>query len=65
MALLNTLYRGTKKVSFFGPKISEILSAIFQKMENIEAFRNSIKSWKPDRGTSRHREVFVQNIGFL
>lgn len=54
-----------KALSFLGTKFWKILTESFKKMESVEGFKMTIKTWKPKNCACRFCKVFVQNIGFL
>ena len=43
---IKSVYYGSGKISFLGPKIWEILPSNIKNSENI--FKSTIKSWKPE-----------------
>ena len=43
---IKSVYYGSVKISFLGPKIWEILPSNIKNSENI--FKSTIKSWKPE-----------------
>ena len=65
MPLVNTAYHGTESISFLGPNIYDILPDNFKKIDNIDTFKKTIKTWKPSDYPCRLYRVYVQNTGFL
>ena len=59
------MYHGTESIFFVGPKICKILPDNFKKMEIVESFKRTTKTWKPETCPCRLCKVLVQNIGFL
>ena len=62
---VNTEYHGTEIASFLGPKIWEILTNSYKKIDNIDTFKKAIKTWKSSNCPCRLYRVYIQNIGFL
>ena len=42
---VHEVYHDMESVSFLGPKIGQILSDSFKKMESVEGFKRAIKTW--------------------
>lgn len=51
--LANSVYNKSKSISFLRPKICDILRNEMKEMELVEAFKGSIKKWKPDNHPRR------------
>ena len=61
---VNSVYHGTKSVSFLGPKLWEILRGSFKKIVEIDTFKKAIKTWKSGNCLCRLCRVHVQYIWF-
>ena len=63
--LVKSLYHGSGSVSFLGPKIWEMLPNNYKDIDNLTAFKNKIKIWKPKTCPSGLCKVYINNIGFV
>ena len=60
MALVNTVYNGTKIVTFLGLKLweRELLPEKVKQKESFNAFKDEIKKWSPTNCPCRLCKVF-------
>ena len=47
-SLFNSVYNGTEKVFFLGPKIWEVIPKNIIKLGSLNSFTKEIKNWKPN-----------------
>ena len=65
MTNVNTVNFGIKSMSFFGPKIWNIIPKEIRDLENLEHFKNKIKKWIPDKCPCHICRNYIQNVGFI
>ena len=63
--MLESMYRGTKIISYLGPKIWDIPPEKLKNIDNLEHFKKEIKTWKPDNCPCRLCKVYIESVGFL
>ena len=63
--MLESVYHGTKIISYLGPKIWDILSKKLKNIDNLEHFKKEIKTWKPDNCPCRLCKVYNESVGFI
>ena len=62
---IKSVYYGSETISFLGPKIWEHLPNNIKNSENLNIFRSSIKSWKPENYPCRLCRLYIPDIGFI
>ena len=63
--MVKSVYHGTESISYLGPKIWDILSEKLKNIENLEHFKNKIKTWTSDNCPCRQCKVYIESVGFL
>ena len=58
-------YHGSKGVSFLRPKIWDMLPNDYKDIENLNTFKNKIKTWTPGKYPYRLCKVYINIIGFV
>ena len=46
---VNSVYKGTKSVTFLGPKIWDLVPNELKDIGNLAAFKKTIKKWSPHK----------------
>ena len=62
---IRTVYNESESIAFLGSKIWNILPDNLKNASNLEVFKASIKSWKPEKCLCRLCRLYVQNVGFV
>ena len=62
---VNSVYNGTKSVSFLGPIIWDLLPNELKDIESLAAFKKAIKKWSPEKYPCRLCKVYINNVGFI
>ena len=44
---VRSVFNGTERISFLGPKIWDIVPSEVKQLETVNAFKREIKKWKP------------------
>ena len=63
--IVKTTYHGTESLSYLGPKIWDILPEKLRNMDNLESFKEEIKTWRPDNCPCRLCKVYIEGVEFL
>ena len=58
-------YHGSESVSFLGPKIWDMLPDDYKGIENLNTFKNKIRTWTPGNCPYKLCKVYIDNIGFV
>ena len=61
---VGTVCNGTESVSYFGPKIWDIVSEEHKTLNNLKSFKESIKNSVPLNCPCRLRKTYVHGVGF-
>ena len=56
---------GTESLSYLGPKLWETVPLSIRNVESLQAFKNKIKNWTPDKCPCRLCRNYVQNLGYV
>ena len=56
---------GIETVSSLDPKIWALLPKEIKNAENLNIFKNKVKSWKPIECPCRLCKVYIQNLGYI
>ena len=62
---VKTVYNGTETVSFLGPKIWELVPSEIKEKTSLNAFKNAIKTWKPQNCPCRLCKKYIAGVGFI
>ena len=60
---VNSVYRGTKSISYLGPKTWGMVPDTYKNIDSPYKFKKVIKKLKPEDCSCRICKVFVKNIG--
>ena len=55
----------TESLSFYGPKIWELVPEDTKQSKSLKIFKNKIKKWVASRCPCRLCCIYLENIGFL
>ena len=61
---MKSVFYGSETISFLGPKLWELLPSNIKDLENLNIFKSSIKSWKPENYPCRLCRLYNADIGF-
>ena len=62
---VNSVNRGDRSLRTFGPIVwNTMLPEYLKECTNLDEFKNSIKSWKPDCSCELCK-VYIQNVGYV
>ena len=62
---VNSVKRGDRSLRSFGPIVwNTMLPDALKKLENLELFKKSIKSWKPDNCPCELCRVYLKGVGY-
>ena len=59
---VNIMCHGTESISFLWPNISNLLPNELKKIQSLKAFKNRIKSQKPEKCPSRICKIHISNV---
>ena len=62
---MKSVCKNLETVSYFGPKVWEILAIEIKETESFLEFKVKIENWNPQRGSCRRCEVYFQHIRFI
>ena len=60
-----SVYYGSERISFLGPKIWELLPSNIKDSECLNIFQPNMKSWNPENCPCRLRRLYIADIGFI
>ena len=63
--LVKSVYKGTKSLSFLGPKTWDILPDTYKDMPDLNSFKLALKRWRPVNCPCRICKVYIANVGFV
>ena len=63
--LVKSVYKGTKSLSFLGPKICDIVPHTSKDFPNLNSFKVALKKWRPVNCPCRICKVYIANVGFV
>ena len=63
--LVKSVYDGSEIVLSLGPKIWDMLPDYYKDIDNLNAFKNKIKKWKPENCPCRFCKVYINTTGFV
>ena len=58
-------YYGSEAIFFLGPKIWELLPNNIKDSENLNIFKSSSKSWKPENCPCLLCRLYIADIGYI
>ena len=62
---VNSVYKGTKSVTFLVPKIWDLLPNELKDIGNLAAFKKTIKKWSPQKFPCSLCKDYIRNVGFI
>ena len=62
--LVKSVYKGTKSLSFLGPKIWDIIPDTYKDLPDLDRFKVALKKWRPVNCPCRIFKVYIANVGF-
>ena len=62
---VNSVYNGTKSVSFLGLIIWDLVPNELKDTGNLAAFKKAIKKWSPEKCPCRLCKIYIDNVGFI
>ena len=62
---VNTVYHGSKSISFLGPKILNLLPNERKNIGSLKILKNKSKNWKPENCPFRICKVCIENVSFI
>ena len=63
---IRTVYRGSERISFLGPKIWNILPDEIKQQTSLNSFKKSVKKWKPqDSHADCAKFMLMVSVSFL
>ena len=62
---IKSVYYGSEKISFIGPKIWELLPSNLKDSENLNIFKSNIKFWKPENCPCRLCRLYIADKRFI
>ena len=61
---VRSVFHGTEIISFFGPKIWDIVPSELKQLETVNAFKRKIKKkWKSVNCPCRLCRPYIENVG--
>ena len=63
--LVKSVCKGTKSLSFLGPKIWDILLDTYKDMPDINGFKLALKRWRLVNCPCRICKVYIADVGFV
>ena len=63
--LVNSVHKGTESLSFFGPKIWDVLPDTYKDVPDLNSFKVASKKWRPVNCLCRICNVYIANVGFV
>ena len=62
---VRTVYHGTERISYLGPKIWDIVPAEIKNAISLNSFKAQIKKWLPINCPCRLCKPYINGVGFL
>ena len=62
---VKSVFHGTESVSYIGPKIWDMVPSNIKDLNNLSAFKQAIKKWKPEKCPCRWGKTYIPNLGFI
>ena len=62
---LNSVWHGTKSVSFLRPKIWDLVPYEIKESESLNGFKFKIKRWVPEGCPCRICKIYLGQVGFI
>ena len=62
---VNSVYNGTGRVSFLGPKIWNLVPNDLKDIGNLVVFKKVIRKWSPEKCPCRLCKEYIRNVGFI
>ena len=63
--LVNSVHKGTESLSFFGPKIWDVLPDTYKDVPDLNSFKVALRKWRPVNCPCRICKVYIANVGFV
>ena len=63
--IVNSVYNGTEIVSFFRPKIWDLIPTEIKELVSLNGFKKATKKWKPVNCPCRLCETYIHHVGFI
>ena len=62
---INTVRYGLKSLSYFGPRLWNILPDEYKKLRSVKDFKAKIRSWVHENCTWRLCKIYIQHIDII
>ena len=62
---VKSVFHGTESVSYIAPKIWDMVPSNIKDLNNLSAFKQAIKKWKPEKCPCRLCKTYIPNLGFI
>ena len=62
---VKSVFHGTESVSYIAPKIWDMVPSNIKDLNNLSAFKQAIKKWKPENCPCRLCKTYIPNLGFI
>ena len=62
---VNSVWNGTKLMSYLGPKIWDLVPNEIKECESLHAFKFKIKKWIPEECPCRISKICLGQVGFI
>ena len=62
---VNSVRIGTESISFFGPKIWDLVPSDVKLSQSLSIFKRKIKKWVPLQCPCRLCKIYLQHVGFI
>ena len=63
--IVNSVYNDTETVSFWGPRIWELIPIEIKELVSLNGFKKAIKKWKLVTCLCRLRTTYIYHVGFI
>ena len=62
---IKTVRYGSETISFWGPKIWELIPNEIKNAMSLQEFKSKIRQWKPTKCTCRICKTYIHQLGFI
>ena len=62
---IRTVFNGEESLSYFGPKIWELLPTHLREEKDLKVFKKKIKHWRPTLCPCRNCRIYIDGVGFI
>ena len=61
---VKSFYHGSESISYFRPKIWEIVPAKIKETNSVNSFKKKIRKWVPQSCPCRYSKQYISGVGF-